>query len=588
MPNSLIDAYRKQMADQGTPDDRDEYWVMQDLISAAHQNPDLLTKYPDFAQEYGQYRDINAPGLGGEAWQDVKGATEGVGSSLAGFGAFLGVPGAGRLAKSLETSAEENAPTIPTWEDVEPGRSGISKVLSKDTARYLIGKTADFLPSIAEIVGTTVAGGLIGSAAEPGVGTVAGAGEGLVEGILGRGVIRSAMKSLIDKGIAKYGTEEEIAAAIKAGDQTLADAVTTEAKAIAARNAGDAANLANFYALGTGGIYEQTGSRELAGTLGAASAVAGALPGISLPGQVLKKLFPGLSAEAAQSAAAKLIGDNAAQIVAKVGRFAGAEAAGTTGMVGMEAANIVAKNLNEGKDALDLDADDWKRLREATIGGALASGPFAALTLRETPPTPALTGRPPPAAPEEAAEPSPAAEIPETQPAMPLSVQITRKVALMTPDEARARFRQLNANPNRDRGEEIEYQQLKALAPSSAVMGVPAAETLGQTPEPETPVAPAAEEPGAAPATPIAATAPEPIPPAPPPAAQIEVPPPEAPKPTPAPQLPPGEAPTVPTFKEAGFESEEHLEREYAARHERDAFETKDEFLNRIYCMSTA
>jgi hypothetical protein len=54
--NSFVDAYRQKMAAAGSPDTRDDYFVMQDLISLADKNPDLLTQYPDFGQQYRNWK----------------------------------------------------------------------------------------------------------------------------------------------------------------------------------------------------------------------------------------------------------------------------------------------------------------------------------------------------------------------------------------------------------------------------------------------------------------------------------------------------------------------------------------------------
>lgn len=499
----------------GQPDNRDDYDVQEYLESQLGEHPELLDRYPDFAQDV-RARKLSGTSVIGEAVKGVKSGTYGLGATVAGLGAIAGIPGAADEAKSLEQKAAESAPVISSASDV----SSVG-----DAARYAAGKAGEFIPSIAEMLGTAAAGAAIGSAIEPGVGTLAGAGEGAVEEILGGGLIKKAIKEAVERGALKM-SEADAAAAIRAGDQAVADVVTKSAKLIQAGRAGEITNLANLYTQSAGGIYNETGNRETALELGAVGAAAGALPGLSLPRQVVKALFPKLAAEAADEAATKLVQTNAQKLLAKAGLLAKGTVSGTVGMVGMEAANIVAKNLTSGKAALSLDDSDWKRLREAAVGGALASAPFAALTLRSprenaapTAPStlPAAESEAPPAvgSGESVSEPLPT---PVSNP----TLDLLNRIKAYTPDEARARLRQLTANTSRDESEEKEYQILQANAPSSDLPAPAPAQTLGPAPEP-----PAAAPEGAAvpptpelpPEAPIA-SAPEPASAAPTPATQ--------------------------------------------------------------------
>jgi hypothetical protein len=577
MSNSLIDAYRQQMAAMGQPDTRDDFFVMQDLIEDAKANPELLDKYPDFAAEYHAQK-VAGTSVGGEFVKGLKSGTEGLGATVAGLGALVGVPGAAEEAKKLEQESADSAPVVSSSSDV----SSVG-----DAARYVAGKAGEFLPGVGEMVGTAAAGAALGSAVEPGAGTLVGAGEGAAEELLGRGIIKKAIREAVDKGLIK-GSEEEVAAAIRAGDQAVADKVTQVAKQIAAGRAGEATNLANLYGQSAAGIYNETGDRGTALELGVVGAAAGAIPGISLPRQVVQSLFPKLSAEAANAAVTRLVGEKAGQLLSKAGMLVKGTAGGTAGMVGMEAANIVAKNLTSGKDALELDDSDWKRLREAAVGGALASAPFAALTLR-TPavepavapkpaatlggddmqatqdPNPGIGGQPAaPNAPDVAAGAAPAPS--------PL-LEMMSRVKAYTPDEARARLRQLSANTSRDETEEKEYQILRANAPA------------GDLPAPTQPIK--AEAPPGAPrpveAVPIGARNPEIST-----GNGIATPTENAIVAKMNADIATNKNSDIPSFKEAGFESEQHFRDTYAREATHDSFETEDEYLRRRYCQNAA
>lgn len=564
MPNSLIDAYRKQMEAQGQPDTRDDFFVMQDLIPLVKDNPDLLQKYPDFAQEYGQYRDAAAPSLAGEFGRALKSGTEGAAATYTGLGAIAGIPGAAEESKKLDEEASEAAPTISSMEDIAPGETGMSKVFSKDTARYVAGKLGSALPSLAEMAGVSLVGAAIGSAVEPGVGTVAGAAEGVVEEILGKGIIKSAIKSLVEEKAAAGLTEEGVADAIRAGDQQIADRVTQQAKAIAARRAEAGTNLANVYGMSAGGIENETHDPEVALGLGAAAAITAAPPFLSLPARVVKGLFPKLSGEAAQAAAKDLVGQKSAELLAKLGRAGSAAAVGTGGVLGMEAASIVAKNITQGKDPLDVDDADWKRLREAAVGGALASAPFAALAMRgDTEAAPPLQRAPAPAPEPGETGPQPAPEPPAPESVTP-TLDLTRKVAGYDPEMAAARLSFLADVSDRNEEQEKEYQLLRASAPSASIPApVPEAEAnvdIGPR-NPEVSTGTGIETPAetkmiadwkAQIATETKATS------------------------------------DIPSVQDAGFESQEHFDREYAANHERDAYELPEEYLRRVYCQRAA
>lgn len=585
MPNTLVDLYRQKLADQGQSDDRDDYFITQELGQLAQsQAPELFSKYPDFAKDYDAIREANAPSVVGEFGGALKSGTQGMFSDLDSAAALaaktVGLDKAADLykerSKELDDAAAENAPTIPTVRDIAPGDTGASRVFSKDTARYLAAKAGSAIPSLAEIAGIGAAGAATGGSAL--------AGE------------------------------------------------------IAALGAG-------AFPLSAGAIYKETGRPDLAVGLGAVGALAGAAPVIGLPARVIRSLFPGLTGAAAEAAAKELVGSKTTELLAKLGRVGISEATGTAGMVGMEAANIIAKNITQGKDALSLDASDWNRLRESAIGGALASAPFAALTARGGESRAAGEPGGPPLDVTSTPAPPPVSGPTEVSPtATPRSAaQIYRDVRAMAPADQQARLQELSGNAARTPEEQQEFDLLSATAP------VPPAPV-------EQPAAPAAQAPSVPPAEPdVTAPVPDETSPA--------LPPPEAAAPTDAklemvkiaiaepgvtyqysvfpremalpgvdrtqidvispnggnlasttidqlaslgitlPRVPDtlemgkytpeqikaasgagrGES-SAPTFKEVGFPSQEDFSKAYNDRHLRDVFETEDEFLRRVYC----
>jgi hypothetical protein len=603
MANSLVTAYRQALSAQGQTDDRDDYFIMRDtLVPLAQQNPDLLQKYPDFAQEYGQIRDANAPSLAGEFGRALKGGSEGTAATYVGAAALAtGSDALKKDAQGLEADAAGNAPTIPTMEDIAPGQTGIARVFSKDTARYVAAKAGGMIPSLADFAAVPLAAAAAGSAVEPGLGTVAGAAEGVTEEMLGRGIIKSAIKSLLDEGVADEmvaksqipeASEDAIKQAILDGNQVVADKVSEQARALAAGRASNVANLTNVAVSGAGGLENETDNPELSLAGGVVDAGLMALPEVSLPARVIKSLFPKLTGQAAKDAAASLVDDSTQKLLAKVGaplaRAGGAAAAGTAGVVGMEATSIVVGNLAAGRDPLHLDDKDWSRIREAAIGGAIGSAPFAALAAG----SPEQAANVPAAAPDEVGPPpappgAPAAPADAAAPVLAgprKSRDIFRAIQAMSREQQTARLTELAQVPARTPDQDTEYQQLKALAPRAqaarnAVSLAPAADEAPEIP---------GEPPGAPPA--VQPQPPEAVPPAPAaPAGPPELPgePPGAP---PAVQAEPPPSPTgdTPTYSDVGFDTQEAFAQAYAAQHEADAFETEDEFARRLYCQGQA
>lgn len=376
MPNAIVDRYRKALAEQGLTDPRTDDFITLDLGRAAEQaNRSVFDANPDFASDYDQVREANAPGLLGEAGRALKSGSQELASTALGAGALLtGSDYLKEKARSFQEDAAANAPTISTVEDISPGETNpVKKYLSKDAVRYALAKVGGAAPSLGEGVVLALAGGAAGSALGP-EGTLAGAGEGAIEGFLGHGLVKNAIRRLLatqgeEMVAAKLipeATESAVANAIRSGSPELLDVVKKEASDLAARRGGLAANAANMYGLSAGGLYNETGDREASAIGGAVAA----LPGIVLPEIVLHKLYPGMAAKVGEQLGTKYVTRLATEALKDAGVMG-------TAMATQEAANVVVKNIAAGKDPMDFSDEDWKRIREGAIGGVL-TGPLAA------------------------------------------------------------------------------------------------------------------------------------------------------------------------------------------------------------------
>lgn len=454
MPNEFISLYRKILADNGQKDDRDDYFITQELGDLANkQAPELFDAFPDFAQEWGQIREAGAPSLGGEFGRAFKRAGIGLGSTALG-GAAL-VTGSDYLrrkaaALQLQASDPDLASTIPTLEDIRPGQDGAGQAFSRDALRYGISKVGEAVPSIGEAVTLAGVGALAGSAIEPGAGTIVGAGAGAVEGLLGRGMIRKAIRSLVNKGL----TEEAIVAGLRRGAPEVIEAVTKNAKSIAGAQAGTVTAGLNSFLLNAGDVYSENDDRGVALGLGLISAI----PDTVLPALVVRRMFPGVSLSQGREAAKELVGSNAMKV---------AKAAGVVGFEGgtesfQEAVNIVARNLKDNVDPFTVTDEDKIRIREAGItgmaGGALAS---PAVVMEREPGVFEV----PPIAPPQVTVPQvgqPLTNIPV--PAVAPAALPSQRVRAMLPEQQVARLAELDSRA-RIGDEEAEYQILLATVP---------------------------------------------------------------------------------------------------------------------------
>jgi hypothetical protein len=462
MPSKILQAYRENLAAQGLTDPRDDQFLVQELGPIIQSEaPHLFDQDPDLGQLWSEIRDANAPSLPGEFGRAFKSGVQGLaGTALGGASLLTGSDYLREKAASFDQDAAENAPTIPTIEDVAPGRTGISKALSRDALRYVISKAGQVAPSIAEAGVTALAGAAVGSTAAPGPGTVAGAGAGLVA----RSFVKSAIRQLITKGVAKEmvakglvkeATEEALELALKAGSKEVADVVGRQAMSIGAKRGLAASSFANSYLLNAGDVYSEGGDRPTAMALGLISAI----PDTVLPTYLLGRLFPGVAASKAKDLGRVYIADRAKKLLEAAGVVATEGATETF----QEAVNVVARNLKDEKDPLTFTPADMVRLREAGITGAVGGGLAAPAVLL----SPSAEGVPsaPPA-------PAPAAPVPVVAPVAPAApvpvVEAPAPVAATLP------------------ATDVPPAELAAMA-TAAAPGVPAEilgrQMMGDTPE---------------------------------------------------------------------------------------------------------
>ncbi len=411
MPNEVVSLYRKYLADTGQQDDTDDYTLTQQLGEwASRSNPALFDRFPSFGQEYGAIREANAPSVAGEFGRALKSGSQGLASTaLGGLSLLTGSDYLRDKAESFEQDAAANAPTIPSLEDIAPGRRGLGSLFSKDAARYAVSKLGSVAPSIGEAVVTGAAGAALGSAAAPGPGTVAGA----AEGVLARGLVKSAIKSLLKKGAAEAlaergliteASEAALEQAVRQSVPKVTDLVGREAMAIGAKRGLAATNLANSFLLNAGDVYSEGADRPTTIALGLISAV----PDSVLPTYVLGRLFPGVAKQEAKELAKSYIADRAMKVLKGVGIVGGE---GATEYF-QEGVNVVARNLKEGKDPLTFTDADRRRFREAGIAGAFGGALAAPTEFIEPKQT-----RVPPGQPARAAIPAPVAPVAQPAPA---------------------------------------------------------------------------------------------------------------------------------------------------------------------------
>lgn len=514
--NRAVQGYRRYLEEGGKKDPRSDIELTLELGDMMRQRNDasLEQRDPDFRAQYLAAKQSTDRGLGGEVWAGAARGARGLAGTAIGATALgasaLGLNDTAQSladkAKDVEQGGADNAPTVDTLSDVQDVGGAV---------RYGLGKVGEAAPSIGEAILSGVIGAAVGTAAEPGVGTVAGG--------VGGFIAKQTIKNLIKKGVAglaEGATEAEVRTALKAtANSALRSAFKTEAHAVAQRLGSAAVTGANSYALSAGEIYNDTGDTKLALGAGALAAI----PDTIVPQMVLKRFFKGAvtkeMAEKAGTFFSRLAKDAAKEIPIEAGTEAFQELVG-----------IAAQKYKNGDPATLTDAD-ITRIREAAVGGAaggLLAAPLGAAHGSDVTSSPQITPDARQQQVLEARRRAMTAPDPTAVPPATTQSSIIRGLSKLPPDQQDARLTVLqNIQTKRTTAEEAEMGVLQALVSQRPPEVAKTAE-----------VAPPAElppvEPPAAPAAPAADIVPPPPTPliAPAPAAPVvEVTPPEPAKP---------------------------------------------------------
>jgi hypothetical protein len=452
--NSLVRTYRKFLEGQGKRDPRTDLQLTVELGNKLRASGDFdtETKYPDFRDQYLTAVQATGRGIGAEVTAGLKRGARGLGATAVGAAALgADLVGADETAASLANKARElesggPAPTVGRMGDVRDAGSG---------TKYIAGKAGEVIPSIAEAILTSMIGAAVGTAAEPGGGTVAGAVTGLVG--------RNAVKQMVRNGVAKrlLGrelTEEALEQTLRAGaNKALQAEFVGTAKSVAARMGGEASALINSLALSSGEVYNSTGDAGLSLGAGALAAI----PDTILPAYVVRKFFP--SGTVTKEAAAEA-GGYLRRLAAEAAKVVPIEA-GTESF--QELVNIAAEKYHTGAP-LELSVQDVERIKESAVSGAIGGGVAAPIAA-------APGGATEPAAPAPEVRPRITAEdarrrvvLGQAPRAAPSGVQAA---VLMTPEQQRLRLDALTKISTRTKAEDSELEVLRATlgapAPSS-------------------------------------------------------------------------------------------------------------------------
>ena len=383
MSNSLVEQYRSLKPNDPRTDDE-----LTQVFGKANEEDGRYNGFPDFVEDYSNLKNNSIPeavpyelppSVKGEFGKALKEGGSSLKQAATGFGALLASYGGwdsmrDSLLDSYKKQSEagaDNAPAIPNLEDIKSPH---------DFALYLAAKAGGLIPQLGEAVATSAAGALVGSAVAPGPGTAAGAGEGFLEGFLGRKAAASLLELPVKKLAEKLGVDEAAAAVTKSElekvvaknaaeavlDKGAVSLLKKEATSYAIKHGELGANLLNFYGLGAGGTYGQLattpgideGDAKTASVIAGAGSAAGAL----LPHYITSRLFPGVADKVAGEYIEQLAKDAAKVVPLTAG-----------GMGLMEVASIAAEKYADPKKRNEgWTDDDTSRLwNSIAVGGTL-------------------------------------------------------------------------------------------------------------------------------------------------------------------------------------------------------------------------
>lgn len=272
-----------------------------------------------------------------------------------------------------EKEIQANPASVNSYQDVDGFDKGF---------RYALAATGEFVPMMAESLVTGWIGATIGTAAEPGGGTIAGG----LGGIIGRKAVRNLMRDevrplvtpLIRNELTSYLDGTLAKSALSKGAKDL---LSKETKSVAEKYGADAAIALSSIAKEAGGIYGDLladpniseSDRRNAATVGG---IIAAIPDTFVQGWLVKKFFPGNAAPAKEEVAAAngYLTRFLTKGVPEMAKVAGAEGGQEFIQTAVE---LAAKNWADPAkryDFLNYSPEQWQEMTEAGIRGAIGGG----------------------------------------------------------------------------------------------------------------------------------------------------------------------------------------------------------------------
>lgn len=390
MPNQLVSYFRQQYPNDPSTDGQ----ILE--IYADHYGPQVFQQFPDAAQDYAAYQQsqrVQNTDLSEQFGQGLVSGTKALGATLAGAGALganlVGATGVakslGQTAQELNASAAQQPPSVPTIRDINGPVSAL---------QWLARKSGEFVPNVGEAAAVSGIGALAGGAVEPAGGEVAGG----LAGLLAKQSVKNVLGQLLEKegltgleGAAATEAKQLLPKvlsgelAVDALPPKLLGVVEQGAQSLAQTYGANAAQFANFYSQGAGGIWntlqqnpdvtpEDAEKAALTGGIGSGLAglqfgsILGSVAGAKEAGSVVKSLLPGFLTSVPTDYIGRLWREAVKEGVT-----------GASGMTLMELSNIAAEKWADPKTrGQGLNQQDINRLIESTVVGGLA-GSVAAI-----------------------------------------------------------------------------------------------------------------------------------------------------------------------------------------------------------------